>query len=116
MSSTQATGGVSVDRIATDNANYRILTAHSGHDALDVLLTQRQEICLLVTDVRMPGMNGPTLARRASQFYPGLPIRYVSGYSDYEDQIPASACLEKPFAAKNLLERVQAVMSLQPVS
>jgi CheY-like chemotaxis protein len=60
---------------------YGVLEAGSGAEAL-VVLEEEQPIDLLLTDVVMPGMTGPELARRARQEFPNLPIVFISGYSD----------------------------------
>src|SRR6516225_2451170 len=76
---------------------YHVWTAHSGREALSVLLKHGRELRLLVTDVLMPDMSGPALVQAAGHSFPDLPVLYVSGYcGDYADQMPAGACLEKP--------------------
>ena len=91
---------------------YQVWTANSGGEALDVLLKRGHEIRLVVTDVLMPDIDGPGLARAAAQLLPDLPILYVSGYhGNYGGKLPAAARLDKPFTAAELLERVQALMA-----
>jgi two-component system, cell cycle sensor histidine kinase and response regulator CckA len=91
---------------------YHVLTAHSGGDALDVLVKRGHEFRLLVTDVLMPDMSGPTLAKAAGQLFPRLPVLYVSGYCGTDgDQVPAAALLHKPFTPVELLERAQTLMA-----
>ena len=94
---------------------YRVLTANSGHEAMDVLVTQGHELCLVVTDVLMPGMTGAALAKAVGQLCPGLPVLYVSGYYGNEDQVSTTTCLEKPFTPAELLKRVQALAMPQLV-
>jgi two-component system cell cycle sensor histidine kinase/response regulator CckA len=90
---------------------YRVWTAHTGSEALNVLAKSGQEFGLLVTDVVMPGMSGPKLAKAVRQLFPDLPILYVSGYYDQEDHVLPAACLPKPFTAGEFLERVQALFA-----
>jgi CheY-like chemotaxis protein len=93
-------------------SGYHVWTAHSGGEALNVLLKHGGELRLLVTDVLMPDMSGPTLAQLAGESFPGLRVLYVSGYcGNYGNQVPAAAYLEKPFTPMELLERVQALIA-----
>jgi two-component system cell cycle sensor histidine kinase/response regulator CckA len=61
---------------------YRVLEAADGHDALRIFELQGAVIDLLLTDVIMPGMHGPELARRALADKPSLKVVYMSGYTD----------------------------------
>jgi CheY-like chemotaxis protein len=91
-------------------SGYHVWTAHSGGEAMDVLVKHGHELHLLVTDVLMPDMSGTTLAKAAVQSFPGLRVLYVSGYcGNYGDQVPAASRLDKPFTAAELLERVHAL-------
>ena len=68
-------------------------------------------INLVVTDVVMPGMDGPELARRLTQLRPGVPVLFMSGYTDDEvirrGLLDASEpFLQKPFGPEALIERV----------
>jgi len=67
---------------ALSRFGYRILTASSGAEALEVWKQHRIEIHLLLTDMVMPdGMNGKELAERLLQENPKLKVIYASGYS-----------------------------------
>jgi len=59
----------------------RVLTAENGLDALELCRAEKPEI--LITDVRMPGMDGLDLSRRASQLYAPLRVIVLSGYSEF---------------------------------
>ena len=63
---------------------YAVIEASDGREALGLLEQSDGRIRLLVTDVVMPGMNGRELARRAQALSPGLPVLYMSGYTDDE--------------------------------
>jgi PAS domain S-box-containing protein len=70
---------------------------------------------LLVTDVVMPGMTGPDLARRLLERSPGLPVLLISGYSDAilrgeEARSPRMRFLPKPFSSETLLEVVREML------
>ena len=73
----------------------RILTPH-GYQVL-VAPHPRPSTCdrgegtpidMLITDVVMPGMSGPQLAARLTELQPGLPVVFVSGYTDRPDELP----------------------------
>jgi CheY-like chemotaxis protein len=90
---------------------HQVWTAHSGSEALSIVMKHGSNLGLLLTDVLMPGMSGPALAEAARRSLPELPVLYVSGYfGDYGDRLPEGSYLEKPFTASQLLERVQALI------
>jgi two-component system cell cycle sensor histidine kinase/response regulator CckA len=71
---------------------------------------------LLLTDVIMPGMSGPRLAELLESRHPGLPVLFMSGYSNgllgsTHVLDPDIAFIEKPFTADDLLRRVSSVLS-----
>jgi CheY-like chemotaxis protein len=84
---------------------YRVLEAGSAEEALAA--AQGQTVDLLITDVMLPGMHGPELARRMQQAAPRLKILFISGFTG-EERVPAGArFLAKPFTLAVLLERVR---------
>jgi two-component system cell cycle sensor histidine kinase/response regulator CckA len=86
---------------------YKVITADNGEDALEVLRTG-QIIDLLVSDVVMPGMDGPTMVAEARKDWPDLKILFMSGYA--EEQLRKSinvdnvSFLPKPFSVQELAE------------
>jgi CheY-like chemotaxis protein len=92
---------------------YSVLQAESGEAALD-LLNQDGMIDVLLTDVVMPGMSGPELARRARSSQPRLPIVYISGYADpagIADDGPAHPLVRKPFRPSDLRRQIEASLA-----
>lgn len=90
---------------------YGVVEASGGHQALGVLERDDGRIDLLVTDVILPGMDGPELARRAAELRPELPVLFISGYTD--DEIvrrgllqEGQPFLQKPFTPEALAEKV----------
>lgn len=84
---------------------YRVLEAGSAEEALTV--SQGQSIDLLITDVMLPGIHGPELARRMQQATPGLKTLFISGFTG-EEKVPAGGrFLAKPFTLGALLEKVR---------
>ncbi|MBC7833122.1 MAG: response regulator, partial [Hyphomicrobium sp.] len=93
---------------------YKVLTATNGEEALERLEAYGDEIALLISDVVMPVMDGPTMVREARKSHPELPILFMSGYA--EEQLRKSidianvAFLPKPFSVLELAEAVQRVL------
>jgi two-component system cell cycle sensor histidine kinase/response regulator CckA len=95
---------------------YKVLTAHNGEDALEVL-SRGETVDLLVSDVVMPLMDGPTMVREARKEFPDLPILFMSGYA--EEQLRKSididnvAFLPKPFSVQELAEAVRTALAAE---
>jgi signal transduction histidine kinase/CheY-like chemotaxis protein len=88
---------------------YRVLEAGTAEEALAA--AQGQSIDLLITDVLLPGIHGPELARRMQQAAPKLKTLFISGYTG-EEQVPAGArFLAKPFTLASLLEKVRETLA-----
>ena len=92
---------------------FDLLEATDGVEALQKVKERGTPVDLLLTDVRMPRMDGIALAQALVAMYPKLPIVYISGYpldlGERQTNHPANACafLSKPFTRKALLEAVQ---------
>ncbi|NBD31166.1 MAG: response regulator [Alphaproteobacteria bacterium] len=99
---------------------YTVLEADSAEAALDLLADRDVAVDLFVTDVIMPGKDGPTWVREAIEERPGVRVVFVSGYAEEtfgEDQkrIPNSVFLPKPFSLTDLTRTVDAQMRETPV-
>ena len=84
---------------------YRVLEAGSAEDAQAA--ARGQQIDLLITDVMLPGINGPELARRMQQAAPRLKALFISGHTGSAVIPPGAAFLAKPFTLAALLEKVR---------
>ena len=87
-------------------ADYEVNTASDGQAALDAL--KDADFDLLITDLRMPGMDGLTVIRQARRLSPSLPIIIITGYSTEASAIEAinlGVCgyLTKPFRLPRIL-------------
>jgi two-component system cell cycle sensor histidine kinase/response regulator CckA len=97
----------SVAERALTRHGYTVITADNGEDALEIL-SRNEPIDLLISDVVMPGMDGPTMVREARQSRPDLKILFMSGYA--EEQLRKSIDIEnvgflaKPFSVTDLAE------------
>lgn len=94
---------------------YRVLEASTGEEALEIINGGEERIELLVSDVVMPSMDGPSLARAALDRLPNLKVIMISGYA--EEQFRKSldpglhfTFLAKPFSLKQLGVLVREVL------
>ena len=90
---------------------YTVLEAESAEAALKTLEDESLSVDLFVTDVVMPGKDGPSWVREALQERPDVRVVFVSGYAedklnDQREKIPNSVFLPKPFSLNDLAETV----------
>ena len=95
---------------------YTVLEAGNGYEALDVIAEKGGEIDLVVSDVVMPEMDGPTMLKELRQTNPDLKVIFVSGYAEdaFEKNLPERgqfAFLPKPFTLKQLVAAVKETMA-----
>lgn len=99
---------------ALTRQGYTVLTAENGEVALEMLVNHPRPD-LLISDVVMPMMDGPTMVRHARVQYPDLPILFMSGYA--EEQLRRSIDLDnvsflaKPFSVQQLAEATRDVLN-----
>jgi PAS domain S-box-containing protein len=91
-------------------AGYRVADARSGQAALELFHSHGERFDLLVTDVVMPGMSGRDLAHRLRGRQPGLPVLFLSGYTEEHDEVEPDLLLPKPFTTETLRRHVRAVL------
>ncbi|MEO0783043.1 MAG: ATP-binding protein, partial [Pseudomonadota bacterium] len=94
---------------------FSVIEAASGEEAISVLADDALHVDVIVTDVVMPGMDGPTWVREALETRPDVRVIFVSGYaadSIEEVALPGqpSIFLPKPFSLTDLVDTVQAQM------
>ncbi len=93
---------------------YTVLAAASGAEAETIAADPEVVIDLVVTDVRMPGIQGPELARRIREGRPDVPVLFVSGYAAeiVADSLDAAGghVLTKPVDPTSLARGVRAVL------
>ena len=95
---------------------YTVLEAANGVEAIEVLERHQGSIDLVVSDVVMPEMDGPTLLRELRSRNPALKIIFVSGYAEdaFQKHLPADgqfAFLAKPFTLKQLVNEVKETLA-----
>jgi two-component system cell cycle sensor histidine kinase/response regulator CckA len=102
-------------------SGYIVLEATDGEDATRVSREYRDPIHLLVTDVVMPRMGGPTLAERLTDERPDMKVLFVSGYAEntvlkHGKVDVATRFLQKPFSLKTLARKVREVLEASEAS
>jgi len=100
---------------ALRNKGYRVIEAKSGESALEVIKGDAEKIDLLVTDVVMPHMDGPTLAKEVRELHPEMKVIFISGYAEdaFRKRLGDESdihFLPKPFSLKQLAGKVKEVM------
>lgn len=100
---------------ALRSRGYTVIEANSGVDALHQVEGRIDEIDLVVSDVVMPEMDGPTLLRELRERKPDVKVIFVSGYAEeaFRKNLPEGQqfdFLPKPFGLKQLVEAVKGVM------
>ncbi|MCW5730723.1 MAG: PAS domain S-box protein [Alphaproteobacteria bacterium] len=105
---------------ALRNKGYTVLEANSGDAALEQVQRHAGEIDILVSDVVMPNMDGPTLAREIRRRRPDLKIIFISGYAEDAfrrnlDRDVEIDFLPKPFSLKQLAGKVKEVIERESV-
>jgi DNA-binding response OmpR family regulator len=98
---------------------YRVLEASQGEEALSVASRHSGPIHVLLTDVVMPEMSGPELARRLSTLRADLKIMFMSGYNEEATTRHgildgSTPCLLKPFSLQVLASRIRAMLDGSP--
>ena len=94
---------------------YTVLVAKDGREALEICKTHRGQIDLLLTDIVMPEVTGPSLAKSVRELRPGVRMLYMSGYSELtisnQDLLNSDILfLEKPFTPEHLIAKIRAVL------
>lgn len=95
-------------RMFLERAGYTVVTADDGEEGLRVYEKHQPSIALLLTDVRMPKMNGADLADRVLQLDSHLPVLFMS--SDVPQSNLRSLCLVKPFNSADLVGSIAQVL------
>jgi two-component system cell cycle sensor histidine kinase/response regulator CckA len=100
---------------ALEGRGYTVLQAGTGAEALEVLEENDSEVDLVVSDVVMPEMDGPTLLNKLRETLPDIKIIFISGYAEeaFKNNLEGDenfAFLPKPFSLKQLAAAVKDVL------
>lgn len=102
-------------RRALEMDGHDVVPVHDGGEALERLLSPVEEFDLLLSDIRMPVMDGVALALQAARDKPGLPVLLMTGYAEHRDRAYGlenliRGIVQKPFTLAQIRERVNAVL------
>jgi signal transduction histidine kinase/CheY-like chemotaxis protein len=108
-----------VRKVATailQRSGYRVLSAQSGPEAIEMYGGRLAEVDMLLSDVIMPSMSGRELADHLVGIRPDLRVLYMSGYTDdalahHRVLDPGVMLVAKPFTKASLLDRVRQVLA-----
>ena len=101
--------------IRLNSAGYRVIAADSGEQALAMLTVECPH--LVITDLRMPGMDGMALFEAIHEHSPALPVMILTAHGNIPEAVAATkrgvfSFLTKPFDSKELLEHVEKALAL----
>jgi PAS domain S-box-containing protein len=102
-------------KIALTGRGFTVLDVGNPAEAIALCKNHAAPLHLLLTDVIMPGMDGPELAKQVQKERPGIKVLYMSGYATnfiMHDGVvdPGTNFLEKPFHPSTLLSKVREVL------
>ena len=95
---------------------YRVVTTAEGREALAVFQRQHGEIQAVLTDMMMPGMDGPAIVRALRELSPRLPVLGMTGLAAQAEfkglrELGLSGMLTKPFGSAALLAELQRALA-----
>jgi len=99
---------------ALTRQGYQVTCARDGEEGLE-LVQEGGKFDIVVSDVVMPTMDGPAMAREIRRFAPNLPVLFMSGYAEEQLRkqigIPNAWFMPKPFSVQQLSEKVGEVLA-----
>jgi two-component system, cell cycle response regulator CpdR len=95
---------------------HECMMAGDGGEALDVLIAESGRFDLMLTDIRMPMMDGIALALAAKRDFPALIIMLMTGYADQRERARSldtivAEVMTKPFTLAELREKVSDILA-----
>ena len=98
-----------------EKSGYRVLTAHDGVEGVSLFKRHAGEIRLIITDMSMPGMDGPEMIASIHKISPSVPVLGTSGLDTHPDQETLNALglqkiLGKPCNSQTILQAIRQVL------
>ena len=102
-------------RRALEMDGHDVVPVHDGGEALERLMSPLEQFDLLLSDIRMPVVDGVALALQVARDKPELPILLMTGYAEHRDRAYGLDSLirgivQKPFTLAQIREEVNAVL------
>jgi two-component system cell cycle sensor histidine kinase/response regulator CckA len=100
----------SLTRSLLVQSGYKVLDAENGADAIAIARNYDGPIHLVLTDVVMPGMNGPLVGEKVRSIHPEARVVYMSGYTGFYDRgilDSGESLIAKPFSREILLRKIR---------
>ena len=105
----------STTRRLLTRSNFEVMEASNGTEALKIFESDPSQFNVLLSDIRMPGMDGVQLAQRVRSLTPGFPVVFISGFDttvlEETDALHEVQLLAKPFAADKLFGALRAAIA-----
>jgi len=101
---------------ALQSAGHSITLAEDGEQGLELIVAAAGRFDLVVSDIRMPGMDGIEMAKLAAARFPRLRILLMTGYADQRERAAEISgtilgVLQKPFTLAEIRERVASLLA-----
>jgi two-component system cell cycle sensor histidine kinase/response regulator CckA len=90
-------------------AGYHVLEAGNGREAMQLVEDPQHDVRLVISDIRMPLMNGYQLADRLTKRPDPMPMIFISGYRPSSIPLPGTVFM-KPFSTDHLLNEVRRLL------
>jgi len=106
---------------ALTRRGYIVVPASNAQTALRICTEREGPIHLAVLDIMMPGMSGPELFGCLQEYYPDIPVLFMSGFTAEHIKVHAPPLgkgahfIAKPFLPKDLVQRVNAILGNEEV-
>ncbi len=109
-----------INKTSLEAYNYRVITASDGIEAIALYVQHKDDISLVIVDMMMPSMDGPTTIRTLHKINPNVKIIAVSGLISSAQLTDATNAgiqrfLPKPYTARDLLKTINEVLDLTTV-
>jgi CheY-like chemotaxis protein len=104
-----------VGSLMLQRLGYNVLSTSNGQEAIEIF--KRNEIDVVILDMRMPGMNGDEVCRQLKKIKPKIKIILASGYVKFYSEDFLIDCgfddiIDKPFTIEHLSEKIENILSL----
>jgi CheY-like chemotaxis protein len=101
-------------KAALHKEGFQTIEAGDGIEAFNLVQEFGKDIALLVTDIKMPGMDGVALAESVRELFPRMPVLFISGFLDPDPRdrlIQGYSVLAKPFLPDTLVKAVKELLA-----